>query len=219
MTPAEISVLSGQSRLDAGRLSGVADFIYKVSIIFGWLMGGIGIILALVAVFGRNIGVGLIVLIVTLILCGINYICAVLATHIAKVLANISMAALVLVEKSESFADGVAGVVHWEGAPRKSASASNGPNRADKADDPQSSEAGGASQAALQAGMESEIKDVSSCSQNELEQLLEEMGYTVSRTTTADGLKWTLSSGGSVSYVYSLEALRSRVQLLLKSRR
>lgn len=48
-----------------------------------------------------------------------------------------------------------------------------------------------------------------------LEQALIDFGYPVTRSVIAEGLKWTIKTGGSESYVYSLEALRSKTKKLV----
>jgi hypothetical protein len=89
----------GRSFTDAKRLYGVANAIYVVLIVLNWLIGVCGVIFALVlfgqasnSIAGSGTGVlaGFVALVVTAIFCAVNYAVAVLSTHIAKVLANIS---------------------------------------------------------------------------------------------------------------------------------
>ncbi|HET7630611.1 MAG TPA: hypothetical protein VFK03_04535 [Candidatus Saccharimonadales bacterium] len=90
-----------RSLTDAKRLYGVANAIYVVLIVLNWVIGVCGVIFALVlfaqasnSIAGSGAGVlaGFVTLVVTAIFCAVNYAVAVLSTHIAKVLSNISAA-------------------------------------------------------------------------------------------------------------------------------
>lgn len=90
-----------RAQIDAERLYGVADGIYKALIIFNWILaifGLIGAIFSFVAAANVNssgpafLGIGF--LLATVFICLINYAVAVLSTHFAKVLSNISLSLL-----------------------------------------------------------------------------------------------------------------------------
>jgi hypothetical protein len=84
---------------DAKRLYAVADGIYGALIAFNWIIGILGVISALGLIFsaininsGGPLIIAIVVLAVTSFVCLMNYAVAVLATHFAKVLSNISLA-------------------------------------------------------------------------------------------------------------------------------
>jgi hypothetical protein len=87
---------------DAKRLYTVAEAIYTMLILFNWIIGIGGGLLALVSFIAAKetrepvplviFGVG--ILLITGIICLFNYAVAVLSTHVAKVLSNISLSLL-----------------------------------------------------------------------------------------------------------------------------
>lgn len=88
---------------DANRLYSVSEFIYNTLIFLNWITGISGAIFSLIIfIIAANksygsrefVMLGFIVLIGTAILSAINYAIAVLSTHIAKVLSNISISLL-----------------------------------------------------------------------------------------------------------------------------
>jgi len=98
MNTNEIKSLSEQTRNDGARLFGVSEFIYTCAIIFGWIMGIIGGILSLVIIFQANFLAGMGIALLTAIFCFINYIIAVLTTHVAKVLVHTSYSNIGILE-------------------------------------------------------------------------------------------------------------------------
>ena len=94
----DIKSLSDKTREDGKRLFGVCDFIYKVAIIGIWFVGIVGSIAAIFAIFNANVWVGIGVAVVVLSTCFINYVIAVLTTHIAKVLVHTSFSNLAILE-------------------------------------------------------------------------------------------------------------------------
>ena len=98
MNTTEIKTLSEKTRIDGGRLFGVSELIYTCAIIFGWIMGIIGGILSLVIIFQVNFLAGMGIALLTAIFCFINYIIAVLTTHVAKVLVHTSYSNIGILE-------------------------------------------------------------------------------------------------------------------------
>lgn len=89
---------------DGGRLLTVVDMIYKISIIFNWILaiaGGVATIGCFIAASNMGttlIGLGVGILICTLLICLTYYVAAVLATHGAKVLVHLLFSNLAIME-------------------------------------------------------------------------------------------------------------------------
>jgi hypothetical protein len=88
---------------DAKRLYTVAEAIYTMLIIFNWVIGIGGGLMALGWFIGATterrepavwVYAGVVTLLITGIICLFNYAVAVLSTHVAKVLSNISLSLL-----------------------------------------------------------------------------------------------------------------------------
>jgi hypothetical protein len=97
MPPAEDS---DRPAKDAKRLYNVAEAIYTMLIIFNWVIGIGGGLMALGWFIGATterrepavwVYAGVVTLLITGIICLFNYAVAVLSTHVAKVLSNISL--------------------------------------------------------------------------------------------------------------------------------
>lgn len=101
MTNSDIKELSNQARIDGRRLFGVSEFLYKFAIVVNWIIAIIGIcsVIGLISQGGFGFGVAILVAVVTTFICVLNYMLAVLSTHIAKVLVHTSLACVALVEK------------------------------------------------------------------------------------------------------------------------
>ena len=92
-----ITTAKGRAEKDAERLYTVADGIYKTLILFNWIIAFGGLIITIIAfsnngTLGGMFGVG--ILFSTAFICLINYAIAVLSTHFAKVISNISLSLL-----------------------------------------------------------------------------------------------------------------------------
>lgn len=94
----DIKTLSEKTREDGKRLFGVCEFIYNVAIIGIWFVGIVGTIAAIFAMFNANFWIGFGIAVIVLIICFINYVIAVLTTHIAKVLVHTSFASVAILE-------------------------------------------------------------------------------------------------------------------------
>jgi len=94
----DIKSLSEKTREDGKRLFGVCEFIYKMAMIGVWIIGIFGTITALIAMSKVNLWMGLGIEIFVLIICFINYIIAVLTTHVAKVMVHTSFASVGILE-------------------------------------------------------------------------------------------------------------------------
>lgn len=103
MQESDLKELSQQSRIDGKRLFGVSEFIYKFAIAVNWIVGVIGVVvsLGLVSQGGYGILAGLLVGVVVAFICVLNYMLAVLSTHIAKVMVHTSLACVALVENNQ----------------------------------------------------------------------------------------------------------------------
>lgn len=98
MTPDDIKSLSEKTRSDGKRLFGVCEFIYIIAIIGIWFVGIVGGIGAIFAIKAMGIWFGIGIGLVVLVICFINYVIAVLTTHIAKVMVHTSFASIAILE-------------------------------------------------------------------------------------------------------------------------
>ena len=94
----EIKSLSDKTRSDGGRLFGVSEFIYNLCMILVWITAIIGGIISLVVMINVHFLAGLGVALITAVVCFINYIIAVLTTHVAKVLVHTSYSNIGILE-------------------------------------------------------------------------------------------------------------------------
>jgi len=94
----EIKSLSDKTRSDGGRLFGVSEFIYNLCMILVWIAAIIGGIISLVVMINVHFLAGLGVALLTAIFCFLNYIVAVLTTHVAKVLVHTSYSNIGILE-------------------------------------------------------------------------------------------------------------------------
>lgn len=103
MQESDVKELSQQSRIDGKRLFGVSEFIYKFALIVNWIVGIIGVVVSLGMILQGGYGIlaGMLVAIVVAFICVLNYMLAVLSTHIAKVMVHTSLACVALVEQSK----------------------------------------------------------------------------------------------------------------------
>jgi len=90
-----------RSRKDAERLYTVSDTVYGILIFFNWIVGiagGISAVVMFASASGVNssfpLAFGIMGLVCTGLICAFNYGFAVLFTHFAKVLSNISLSLL-----------------------------------------------------------------------------------------------------------------------------
>lgn len=87
----ELASLSKKSREDGKRLFVVCDLIYKIAMLGIWffaIIGGFAAIYMMKTFLMLGIGIGLVVAAI----CFVNYMIAVLMTHVAKVLVHTSFA-------------------------------------------------------------------------------------------------------------------------------
>lgn len=94
----DIKSLSEKTREDGKRLFGVCEFIYKIAMIGVWFIGIVGGLAALMAMAQTSFWLGLGIAIIVFIICFINYIIAVLTTHVAKVMVHTSFASVGVLE-------------------------------------------------------------------------------------------------------------------------
>lgn len=99
MTEQEFQELTHQTRIDGKRLFGVSEYLYKAAIFINWIIaigGGLIAIYFLTTEYAK--GMAFIVALIVVPVCLVNYILAVLSTHIAKVLVHTSLGTIALVE-------------------------------------------------------------------------------------------------------------------------
>ena len=93
----DLASLSKKSREDGKRLFGVCDLIYKIAIVGIWFFGIIGGIAAIYMMKTLPmVGFGIAMFVAAV--CFLNYVIAVLMTHVAKVLVHTSFANLGILE-------------------------------------------------------------------------------------------------------------------------
>ena len=102
METSDIKELSKQARIDGKRLFGVSEFLYKFAIVVNWTIAIVGIcaVIGLFAQGDYGIIAAILVAVIVTFVCVLNYMLAVLSTHIAKVLVHTSLACVALVEKN-----------------------------------------------------------------------------------------------------------------------
>ena len=189
MNTNEIKSLSEKTRNDGARLFGVSEFIYTCAIIFGWLMGIIGGILSLVIIFQVNFLAGMGIALLTAIFCFINYIIAVLTTHVAKVLVHTSYSNIGILEllNKENLNNNQENLVKSE--------YSNSANSKPIYHSQQSS---------------------NNSSTFTIKNKLIDLGYTINESTTFEGkVKYEVKKGTSVVYFYSAEEFVNYAKSLL----
>ena len=103
ITQQEKDELAQRSRQDGLRLFKVAEGIYKFLITMNWITCIAGVAAAIVAFAmsdGSSFGVssGLMILLLTIFACIVNYVVAVLSTHIAKVLVHLLFTNVAIME-------------------------------------------------------------------------------------------------------------------------
>jgi hypothetical protein len=94
----DIKSLSERTRDDGKRLFGVCEFIYKIAMIGVWFIGIVGGVTALIAMVKASFWIGFVIGIFVFIVCFVNYIIAVLTTHVAKVLVHTSFSNVAILE-------------------------------------------------------------------------------------------------------------------------
>ena len=179
MNTNDIKSLSEKTRNDGARLFGVSEFIYTCSIIFGWLMGIVGGIISLVVIFKVDFLAGMGIALLTAIFCFINYIIAVLTTHVAKVLVHTSYSNIGILEllNKENSNNNQENLIKQE----YSNSASSKPIY-----HPQ--------------------QPSNNSSTFSIKNKLIDLGYTVNESTTSEGkTKYEVKKGTTVEYFYSAE--------------
>jgi hypothetical protein len=101
MTNEEIAevILKGQG--DGATLYRVADALYKVAMVFNWLIGIIGVVLTFVAgkIGGFEPALG--VFLATVVICCIGYAVAVFGSHVSKVLVHILFSNLAILDRDQ----------------------------------------------------------------------------------------------------------------------
>ncbi len=102
MEASDIRELSQQARIDGKRLFGVSEFLYKFAIVVNWIIAVVGgfAVIGLMSQGGIGFAAALLVAVVATFICVLNYMVAVLSTHIAKVLVHTSLACVALVERN-----------------------------------------------------------------------------------------------------------------------
>lgn len=104
----EITELSTQARIDGKKLYKVSEFLFNLAIIFNWIIGLIGAALAVAMLGSEEYGLlrALGIIIIFASICIINYMLAVLSTHVAKVMVHISFASVALMENNQNKVNG-----------------------------------------------------------------------------------------------------------------
>jgi hypothetical protein len=95
----DLESLAQKTREDGARLFGVCELIYKISLVFLWLLGIIGVILTIfilsqigfIAALATGLSFAFFIL--------IGYAFAVLTTHVSKVLVHTSFASIAIAER------------------------------------------------------------------------------------------------------------------------
>lgn len=97
MEKIDFEILSRRTKADGKRLFDVCELIYKLAIFIIWIVAAIGTIATIMAL-QKSAAVALAVGLGTAIFCFLNYMLAVLSTHVAKVMVHNSFATLGLLE-------------------------------------------------------------------------------------------------------------------------
>jgi CHASE2 domain-containing sensor protein len=101
MTNAEIEEVILKGQHDGAKLYRVADWLYKIFIIFNWIIGIVGSILTVLALSkedGKGIALG--ILLATAIICFAGYVSAVIGSNTLKVLVNILFSNLAILDRN-----------------------------------------------------------------------------------------------------------------------
>ena len=90
--------LSEKTREDGKRLFGVCEFIYNLAMIGIFIVAILGIIGTIGLIVNEQIGAAIAIAVIVFIICFINYMVAVLTTHVGKVLVHTSFASIGILE-------------------------------------------------------------------------------------------------------------------------
>lgn len=100
MTNEEIVEVISKGQHDGAKLYRVADWLYKICMVFNWVFGVLGVILAAAALGTKGAeGAALGVLILTVMVCFFGYVTAVIGSNTLKVLVNILFSNLAILDK------------------------------------------------------------------------------------------------------------------------
>lgn len=100
MTNEEIAEVISKGQQDGAKLYRVADWLYKIFIIFNWIFGILGAILVVVAINTKGSeGLALVVLFGTVIICFAGYVTAVMGSNTLKVLVDILFSNLAILDR------------------------------------------------------------------------------------------------------------------------
>lgn len=95
----DIKSLSEKTRVDGKRLYGVCEFLYGAAMIGCVTFGFIGMICGFLALEKLGGLWSIIIFFITLAICAVTYIIAVLSTHFGKVLVHISFSNVAVLEQ------------------------------------------------------------------------------------------------------------------------
>jgi hypothetical protein len=95
----DLESLAQKTREDGARLFGVCELIYKISLVFLWLFGIIGLILTVYILFQVGFIAGLATGLSFAFFILIGYAFSVLTTHVSKVLVHTSFASIAIAER------------------------------------------------------------------------------------------------------------------------
>lgn len=98
MNKDDLKSLSEKTREDGKRLFGVCEFIYNLSIIIIYIIALLGIIAVIGLIVKEQVGIAVAIAVIVFIICFINYMIAVLTTHVGKVLVHTSFASIGILE-------------------------------------------------------------------------------------------------------------------------
>ena len=98
MTNTEIDEIVSKGQTDGATLYKVVDILHRITIVLNWLIAAVGVVLSFFAANSVGFGGFIAGLFFTSIFCAILYAGAVLSSHGAKVLVNISFSNLALLE-------------------------------------------------------------------------------------------------------------------------
>ncbi len=101
MTNNEIAEVISKGQKDGATLYRVADVLYKVVMALNWLIGILGVVLTYVAGSDGGFGPALGVFLVTVVICALGYVSAVLGSHGVKVLVHLLFSNLAILDRSQ----------------------------------------------------------------------------------------------------------------------
>ncbi len=101
MTNNEIAEVISKGQEDGATLYRVADALYKVVMVFIWLIGIMGVVLTFFAGSNGGFGPALGVFLVTVVICAFGYASAVLGSHGIKVLVHILFSNLAILDRGQ----------------------------------------------------------------------------------------------------------------------